>query len=125
MLGEGFDETKSGERAQLMVLVDGEAVSDVEWPAVDDAREVAVIAEACEQLTHLLGASGVHHVSPADLGELIDGLVFDRADAVAASVQFFGEGCTHTGGVGEDEPGRTDCGVLVLSRDVVVGHAHH
>ena len=55
VLGEGSDDTKRGERAQLMDLVDGKAAGDIEWPAVDDAVEVDVIAEACEQLTHLLG----------------------------------------------------------------------
>ena len=60
----------------------------------------------CEQLAHLLGASGVHHVTAVDLGEPTDGLVFDREDAVAAATQFFGEGCADAGVVGEDEPGR-------------------
>ena len=74
VLGEGFDETKDGEHAELMVLVDGDGqVGDVEWPAVDDAFEVAVTAEVCEQLAHLLGASGVHHVTAVDLGEPTDG----------------------------------------------------
>ncbi len=45
VLGEGFDETKDGECAELMVLVDGAVVGDVEWPAVDDACEVAFTAE--------------------------------------------------------------------------------
>ena len=61
-------------------------------------------AEVCEQLVHLLGA-----------------LVFDRADAVAASVQFFGDGCPDAGVVREDKPGRADRGALVLVAHLVVG----
>ena len=120
VLSEGFDETQDGERAELLVLVDGESVGDIEWPAVDDAFEVAFTAEVCEQLAHLLGASGVHHITPVDLGEPTDGLVFDREDAVAAATQFFGEGCADAGVVDEDEPGRINGRVLVLIAGVCI-----
>ena len=89
---------------------------DVEWPAVDDAVEVAFTVEVGEQLAHLLGASGVHHVTPVELGELTDGSVFDRADTVAAATQFFGEVCADAGVVGEDEPGRVPGCVLASVR---------
>ena len=117
-----------GERAELVVLVDGEGVGDVEWPAVDDAREVVFAAEVCEQLAHLLGASGVHHVAPVDLGELTDGSMDDRADAVAAAAQFFGDGCADAGVVGQDRA-RTNRSA-VLSRSSLAAEssssmAHH
>ena len=76
VLSEGFDETKDGERAQLMVLVDGGRLSEISsGQQLTMPSRSPSLAEGCEQLAHLLGASGVHHVTPVDLGEPTDGLV--------------------------------------------------
>ena len=51
VLSEGLDEPQDGERAQPIVLVDGrENVGDVEWPAVDDAREAAFSTDMFDQV---------------------------------------------------------------------------
>ena len=48
-------------------------------------EDAAVAAKAREQLTQLLGASGVDEVAPVVLGELTARVVVDGADAVASA----------------------------------------
>jgi hypothetical protein len=58
MRSERFHETECAENAQLIALIGGSAVVDIERPAVDDAVQVVRVVEFCDQLAHLPGLSG-------------------------------------------------------------------